>query len=118
MKPARPPLQSPASRSKPRATVKLQPDVDIDLGLQCNLDAATQAAQRERRDGRLQPGMRADVAAPLVEGHRYRDLVCHRLIASAASPGNRCGCAAAQRPDLALIVGALARLVISHRPRD
>jgi hypothetical protein len=61
MRPPRPPLQPPAVALEPRATVKLQPDVDIDLGQQRNLDSATQAAERECRHGRSQPGMRADV---------------------------------------------------------
>src|SRR5215472_12745742 len=63
MRPPRPPLQPPAVALEPRATVKLQPDVDIDLGQQRNLDSATQAAERECRHGRSQLGMRADVTA-------------------------------------------------------
>jgi hypothetical protein len=37
MRPPRPPLQPPAVALEPRATVKLQLDVDIDLGQQRNL---------------------------------------------------------------------------------
>src|SRR5262245_12475686 len=37
-------------------TVKLQPDVDIDLGQQRNLDSATQAAERECRHGNRSSG--------------------------------------------------------------
>jgi hypothetical protein len=37
MRPPRPPLQPPAVALEPRATVKLQRDVDIDLGQQRNL---------------------------------------------------------------------------------
>jgi len=70
MRPPRPPLQPPAVALEPRATVKLQPDVDIDLGQQRNLDSATQAAERECRHGRSQLGMRADVTAALVEADR------------------------------------------------
>jgi hypothetical protein len=70
MRPPRPPLQPPAVALEPRATVKLQPDVDIDLGQQRNLDSATQAAERECRHGRSQLGMRADVTAALAEAHR------------------------------------------------
>ena len=54
MRPPRPPLQPPAVALEPRAAVKLQPDVDIDLGQQRNLDSATQAAERECRHGRSQ----------------------------------------------------------------
>src|SRR5262249_31931817 len=67
MRPPRPPLQPPAVALEPRATVKLQLDVDIDLGQQRNLDSATQAAERECRHGRSQLGMRSDVTAALVE---------------------------------------------------
>src|SRR6516165_4181714 len=70
MRPPRPPLQPPAVALEPRATVKLQPDVDIDLGQQRNLDSATQAAERECRHGRSQLGMRANVTAALVEAYR------------------------------------------------
>src|SRR5215471_9941725 len=70
MRPPRPPLQPPAVALEPRAAVKLQPDVDIDLGQQRNLDSATQAAERECRHGRSQLGMRADVTAALVEADR------------------------------------------------
>jgi hypothetical protein len=70
MRPPRPPLQPPAVALEPRAIVKLQPDVDIDLGQQRNLDSATQAAERECRHGRSQLGMRADVTAALAEAHR------------------------------------------------
>src|SRR5262249_46877849 len=61
---------APAAALEPRATVKLQLDVDIDLGQQRNLDSATQAAERECRHGRSQLGMRSDVTAALVEAHR------------------------------------------------
>src|SRR5262249_18730486 len=70
MRAPRPPLQPSAVALEPRATVKLQPDVDIDLGQQRNLDSATQAAERECRHGRSQLGMRADVTAALVEADR------------------------------------------------
>ena len=70
MRPPRPLLQPRAVALEPRATVKLQPDVDIDLGQQRNLDSATQAAERECRHGRSQLGMRAGVTAALVEAHR------------------------------------------------
>src|SRR5262245_9058529 len=56
MRPPRPPLQPPAVALEPRATVKLQPDVDIDLGQQRNLDSATQAAERECRHGNRSSG--------------------------------------------------------------
>src|SRR5215471_5588328 len=68
MRPPRPPLQPPAVALEPRATVKLQPDVD--LRQQRNLDSATQAAERECRHGRSQLGTRADVTAALVEADR------------------------------------------------
>ena len=48
-------------------TVKLQPDVDIDLGQQRNLDSATQAAERECRHWPSHLGMRADVTAAVFE---------------------------------------------------
>jgi hypothetical protein len=48
MGPPRPPLQPPAVALEPRATVKLQPDVDIDLGLQRHV--------RWHREGRLHAG--------------------------------------------------------------
>src|SRR5438128_7700692 len=92
----RPPLQPPAVALEPRATVKLQPDVDIDLGRQRNLDSATQAAERECRHGRSQLGMRADVTAALVEAHRdVEPSVAHgapplaKAAASAESRGAR-----------------------------
>jgi hypothetical protein len=95
MRPPRPPLQPPAVALEPRATVKLQLDVDIDLGQQRNLDSATQAAKRECRHGRSQLGMRANVTAALVEA--YRDVepsVAHgaplaKAAASAESRGAR-----------------------------
>jgi hypothetical protein len=64
MRPPRPPLQPPAVALEPRATVKLQPDVDIDLGQQRNLDSATQAAERGNsailpRESREAEGRRA-----------------------------------------------------------
>jgi len=72
MRAPRPPLQPPAVALESRATVKLQPDVDIDLGQQHNLDSATQAAERECRHGRSQLGMRADVtAAPPRKGRSF-----------------------------------------------
>ena len=93
MRPPRPPLQPPAVALEPRATVKLQPDVDIDLGQQRNLDSATQAAERECRHGRSQPGMRADVTAALVEAHRdVEPSVAHgpqKAAVSAESRGGR-----------------------------
>src|SRR5262245_51542899 len=80
MRPPRPPLQPPAVALEPRATVKLQLDVDIDLWQQRNFDSATQAAERECRHGRSQLGMRANVTAALVEAYRVgAGLQCTRI---------------------------------------
>src|SRR5262249_14647526 len=69
IRPAWTPLQPPAVALEARSAIEYQPHVDV-LVQQRGLDLATQAAERERRHGRSQPGMRAGVTAALVEAHR------------------------------------------------
>ena len=94
MRPPRPPLQPPAVALEPRATVKLQPDVDIDLGQQRNLASATQAAERECRHGRSQLGMRADVtAAPPRKGRSFGRVARGASVKRHAGSGQEAGLA-------------------------
>src|SRR5262249_17228751 len=99
MRAPRPPLQPSAVALEPRTTVKLQPDVDIDLGQQRNLDSATQAAERECRHGRSQLGMRADVTAALVRADfDVEPSVAHGApLAKAASFSRVARCASVKR---------------------
>jgi hypothetical protein len=65
----RPAGEPPAIALQARGAIELQHDDDL-VGQQRRLDLAPQPAKRERRDGHSQLGMGADVAAPLVKGHR------------------------------------------------
>src|SRR5262245_47007467 len=66
---ARPPGEPSAIALQPRGLVEAQHNDDL-FGKHRCLDLAPQPAERERCDRRSQLGMRADIATPLVEGHR------------------------------------------------
>src|SRR5262245_16756768 len=128
---ARPrPAGEPAAVAlQPRGLVEAQHNDDL-FGKHRCLDLAPQPAERERCDRRSQLGMRADIATPLVEGHRDVEpsVLAHdtprtqpQLRPSRARRERKASrwrrarswsarivtaVPARQRPDLALIVGA------------
>src|SRR6516162_5264492 len=67
--PARPSAQPPAIALQSRGAIEVERDDDV-VGQHCDLDLAPEAAERERDHGLAQLGSAADVAAPVLEGHR------------------------------------------------
>jgi len=130
--PARPSAQPPAIALQSRGAIEVERDDDV-VAQHRDLDLAPETAERERDHGLAQLGGAADVAAPLLEGHRdfepsalahdaphagrsFGRVARGASVERHAGTGQEAGLqgwslrcdstAPRQRPDLALIVGA------------